>query len=441
MYTHMSIAPIMTLLLTVDVFEYTMAPKEKIRKSATKKTDKPEEQVMSEKRHNMFSYLDPEGKITELKEITQWIRESPINKSVTFSTPAYKSLIKDFWNSTSVIEVDGTKLIQGQVNQVNVNVSPDILNTVLELQDDPNAPYSVPIMCTRGCLVRMCTGDIFSSQINKGDLPMRYKFLLHVLNQCISNRRAGYDMADNDLVGLMVALVLNKPFSISKYIYANMKENMKRTGGRTTRNKFWMYPRLLQMIMNVQHPNLPKAGDDILKRDTMIEHSLKIFRGISVKRYKESKPPRRLICTLDKTDYVTPENDKWCHNDSQFDNEEPKLKKMMEDKFGRKDLDSSNSDDDGDDEGGDGGDAGASTTGASTVGTAGASSAGDDEEDTESDDNQPEPGYEFYLDERGVRKVRKIRQEDDVDYIPSDTEAERLKKKQIAARRKKNARK
>ncbi|MFS8009232.1 hypothetical protein Hanom_Chr14g01282261 [Helianthus anomalus] len=288
-----------------------MAPKEKKRKPAIKITDKPEEQVMSEKRHNMIAYLDTEGKITELQEITQWIRESRINKVVTFSTQVYKSLIKEFWNSASVIEVDGTELIEGRVNEVNVNVYPDILNKVLELQDDPNAPYSIPIMCTRGCLIRMkCTSDIFSCQINKGDLPMRYKFLLHVLIQCIINKRVRYDMVGNDLVGLMVALVLNKPFSILKYIFANMKENMKRTGGHTTGNKFWMYPRFLQMIMNVQHPDLLKADDDILKIDTMIEHSQKIFRGIAVKRYKESKPPRKLFGALGKTDYIchTPTN-------------------------------------------------------------------------------------------------------------------------------------
>ncbi|MFS8001850.1 hypothetical protein Hanom_Chr13g01195191 [Helianthus anomalus] len=51
-----------------------MAPKEKKRKPATKITDKPEELVMSEKRHNMIAYLDPEGKISELKEVTWWIR-------------------------------------------------------------------------------------------------------------------------------------------------------------------------------------------------------------------------------------------------------------------------------------------------------------------------------------------------------------------------------
>ncbi|KAJ0555602.1 hypothetical protein HanPSC8_Chr07g0272951 [Helianthus annuus] len=161
-----------------------MAPKEKKRKPATKKTDKPEEQVMSEKHHNMVAYLDPDGKFTELKEITQWIRESRINKAITFSTPVYKSLIKDFWNSASVIEVDGTELIQGRVNEVNVNVSPDILNTVLELQDDLNAPYSIPVMCTRGCLLRMkCTGSAVKSakEICQGATSFYYMYLFNVL--------------------------------------------------------------------------------------------------------------------------------------------------------------------------------------------------------------------------------------------------------------------
>ncbi|MFS8026098.1 hypothetical protein Hanom_Chr16g01482981 [Helianthus anomalus] len=403
-----------------------MVPREKKRKAATKNTNKPEEQF------------------TELKEITQWIRELRINKAVTFSTLVYKSLIKAFLNSVSVIKVDGTEFIQGQVNELNVNVSPDILNTVLELQDDPNVLYYIPIMCTHGCLLRMkCTGDIFSSQINNGDLPMRYKFLLHVRIQCLSNRRAGNDMAGNDLVGLMVALVLNTLFSISKYIFANMKENMTRTSGRTTGNKFWMYPRFLQMIMNVQHPYLPKVDDDddILNIDTMIEHSLKIFKGLATKRYNERDPPRRLICALGKTDYIAPEDDKWRHNDNQSDDEELELKKKIEEKFGRKDSNSSDSDDEGGD-GGHAGAVGASIAGASTAGTTGATSAGNDEEDTKSDDNQPEPGYELYVHERGARQIRKIRREDDDDEcVPSDTEAGRLKKKQMAARRKKKARK
>ncbi|KAM0064999.1 hypothetical protein Hdeb2414_s0003g00109591 [Helianthus debilis subsp. tardiflorus] len=184
-------------------------------------------------------------------------------------------------------------------------------------------------MCTQGCLLRKkCIGDIFAGQINKAGLPLRYKFLLHVLNQCLSESRAGYDMAWNDLVGLMAALVLNKPVSISNFTFANMKENLRRTGSRTSGNKFWMYPRFMQMIMNDQHTNLLKADNDILKVDAMIEQSSRIFKGFSEKRYIESDPPRKMFGALANKEYVAPADDKWRHNDSLSDDEEPKLKKM-----------------------------------------------------------------------------------------------------------------
>ncbi|KAF5793403.1 hypothetical protein HanRHA438_Chr09g0429291 [Helianthus annuus] len=200
------------------------------------------------------------------------------------------------------------------MNKLNVDVSVEVLNTVLQLRDDPDAPYSVPIMCQRGCLLRMkCVKDILGGQINKAWLPLRYKFLLHILIQCLSNRRSGYDMASNDLVGMMVALVLNKQFSISN-IFANMKENLGRTG--VSGNKFWMYLRFLQMIMNVQHPNLLKADNDVLKIDAMMEHSLKIFKGVAFKRYTESTPPRKMFGALANKEYVAPANDKWCHVDN-----------------------------------------------------------------------------------------------------------------------------
>ncbi|KAF5820085.1 hypothetical protein HanRHA438_Chr02g0096131 [Helianthus annuus] len=232
-----------------------------------------------------------------------------------------------------------------------------------------------------------CTDDIFGGQINKITLPMRYKFLLHILIQCLSNRRSGYDMASNDLIGLMVALVLNKPFNISKYLFSNMKENLRRTGA--SGHKFWMYPRFLQMIMNVQHPDLPKEENDVLKIEVMIEHSLKIFKGVAAKRYPE-ETPRKLFGALGDKNYVAPANNKWRHHESQSDNEELRLKKMMEDKFGRKkldifdDTDSEDDGDGGDDEGGDGGNVGASA----------ASARGGDNANSDSDDNPPGPGYE-----------------------------------------------
>ncbi|MFS7977340.1 hypothetical protein Hanom_Chr10g00902881 [Helianthus anomalus] len=94
---------------------------------------------------------------------------------------------------------------------------------------------------------------------------------------------------------------------------------------------------------------------------------------------------------LANKEYVAPADNNLRHNDNQSDDEEPKLKKMMKDKFGHK------SDD--------GGDTGA--TGASAAGTPGASSTRSDEENYDSHDNEPEPGYEFYLDDCGDECLKK----------------------------------
>ncbi|KAJ0514197.1 hypothetical protein HanHA300_Chr10g0366851 [Helianthus annuus] len=416
-----------------------MAPKTQKRKPATKRTDKSEVEIMSEPRHNQVAYLDPEDKLNEYKGITKWLRESRINHAITHQTTVYKSLIKAFWDSAEVVEVDGTEMIRGRVNDQDVVVSVEILNTVLQLGDDPEAPYSVPLKCQQGCLLRMkCTGDILGKQLNKSSLPLRYKFLLHVLIQCLSNRRSGYDVANNDLVGLMVALILNKPFNISKYIFANMKENLRRTGSVTGGSKFWMYPRFLQMIMNVQHPNLPKEDNDVLKVDVMNETSLRILRACRAKSYKESDPPRKLFGFLGNNAYVAPENDKWRHDNSESDDEEPTLNKKIKDKFGKK---SESDDDESDDEGGGAGEGGDGGNIGASVGAA--SAPGGDDAESGSDDNPPEPGYEHFIDERGIRQLRRIcsDRDPDEDYVSSDNESEKARKKRVAIQRKKKSRK
>ncbi|MFS8001835.1 hypothetical protein Hanom_Chr13g01195031 [Helianthus anomalus] len=98
-----------------------------------------------------------------------------------------------------------------------------------------------------------------------------------------------------------------------------------------------MYPWFLQMIMNVQHPNLPKADNDILKIESMIMQSLRIFKSLAAKRYTKSNLRRKLIGALRKLDYIAPANNKWRHDDNQSDNEEPELKRKMTEKFGPRD--------------------------------------------------------------------------------------------------------
>ncbi|MFS7957840.1 hypothetical protein Hanom_Chr07g00671111 [Helianthus anomalus] len=133
---------------------------------------------------------------------------------------------------------------------------------------------------------------------------------------------------------------------------------MKGNHGKKTRNanKFWMYPRFVQMILDAHIPNLSKVKNDILKISAMKEDTLKMMKTNN--KFNEGVVPRKMIGYLGSLEYVAPENEKWRHDDSGSDNEEPVLDAVYEKK--RKDEEAGGSnmkrkgkkiliDDDGDD--------------------------------------------------------------------------------------------
>ncbi|KAJ0875954.1 hypothetical protein HanPSC8_Chr11g0482831 [Helianthus annuus] len=179
--------------------------------------------------------------------------------------------------------------------------------------------------------------DVLANQINKKYMPLRYKFLLHILIHCLSNKRSGYDLSPIELTGLFTALILNKPFNISRYIFDNLKENARRplrSATQRTSTKFWLYPRFLQMMIGDQIPDLPKVEADVLPVNPMNERTLLIFKSMSA--YKEPDPIRKLIGHLDVPNYEAPQNNKWRRDASDSDNEEPRLIALADTQLGAK---------------------------------------------------------------------------------------------------------
>ncbi|KAJ0897171.1 hypothetical protein HanRHA438_Chr08g0342721 [Helianthus annuus] len=179
--------------------------------------------------------------------------------------------------------------------------------------------------------------NVLANQINKKFMPLRYKFLLHILIHCLSNKRSGYDLSPIYLTGLFTALILNKPFNISRYIFDNLKENARRplpSATQRTSTKFWLYPRFLQMMIDDQIPDLPKAEADVLPVNPMNERTLLIFKSMS--NYKESDPIRKLIGHLDVPTYVAPQNNKWRRDASDSGDEEPRLIALANTQLGAK---------------------------------------------------------------------------------------------------------
>ncbi|KAF5756705.1 hypothetical protein HanXRQr2_Chr17g0817951 [Helianthus annuus] len=294
---------------------------------------------MSESRHNMVAYLQPEGKISpEFTGIMEYLHRARINYAITTQHTAYQSHIKEFWNSAVVETVENKEVISGLVAEKPVVITENTIRARLQLGDQPEDSTSIDLQCQRGLLMRLRYSDnVLANQINKKFMPLRYKFLLHILIHCLSNKRSGYDLSPIDLTGLFTALILNKPFNISRYIFDNLKENARRplpSATQRTSTKFWLYPRFLQMMIDDQIPDLPKAEADVLPVNPMNERTLLIFKSMS--NYKESDPIRKLIGHLDVPNYEASQNNKWRRDASDSDDEEPRLIALANTQIGAK---------------------------------------------------------------------------------------------------------
>ncbi|KAJ0674155.1 hypothetical protein HanLR1_Chr12g0436801 [Helianthus annuus] len=316
-----------------------MAPKVKKERAKPTKREKSEVESMSEPRHNMAAYLQPEGKVSpEFDGIMEYLHRARINYAITTQHTAYQSQIKEFWNSAVVETVDNQEVIRGFVTEKPVVITENTIRARLQLGDQPEDSTSIDLQCQRGLLMRLCYSDnVLANQINKGSMPLRYKFLLHILIHCLSNKRSGYDLSPIELTGLFTALILNKPFNISRYIFDNLKENARRplpSANQRTSTKFWLYPRFLQMMIDDQIPDLPKVEADVLPVNPMNERTLLIFKSMS--KYKESDPVRKLIGHLDVPTYEAPQNNKWRRDASDSDDEEPRLIALANTQLGAK---------------------------------------------------------------------------------------------------------
>ncbi|KAF5765217.1 hypothetical protein HanRHA438_Chr15g0713501 [Helianthus annuus] len=89
--------------------------------------------------------------------------------------------------------------------------------------------------------------------------------------------------------------------------------------------KFLQYPRFIQMLLDDQIKNLPKADDDELKLDHMDAETLKrlnVYQGVE----KDKEPPsRKQFGSILKLDYAAPTHDKWRHDDNNSDSEDKKM--------------------------------------------------------------------------------------------------------------------
>ncbi|KAJ0725517.1 hypothetical protein HanPI659440_Chr12g0459691 [Helianthus annuus] len=144
---------------------------------------------------------------------------------------------------------------------------------------------------------------------------------MHCMVHSRAHRKGAYDEVVDYIMNFIASLVLNRRYNISQVIFEYMKENDKNEVDR-----YIMYPRFIMMIINDQIKDLPKDNNDVMELSNV---NLVTIGRITKDKYVKTK---QLICRIKNKEYVAPEDDKWRHDNSDSDNENEKMKDMVEKK-------------------------------------------------------------------------------------------------------------
>ncbi|KAM0052321.1 hypothetical protein Hdeb2414_s0007g00246901 [Helianthus debilis subsp. tardiflorus] len=76
---------------------------------------------------------------------------------------------------------------------------------------------------------------------------------------CMTENRGGIDQLNTTQTAALICVITNEPFNYSRYVL----EAMKRNAIGLRKDKFLMYPRFVQMILNARYPELKRSGNTL----------------------------------------------------------------------------------------------------------------------------------------------------------------------------------
>ncbi|MFS8007502.1 hypothetical protein Hanom_Chr14g01261761 [Helianthus anomalus] len=197
------------------------------------------------------------------------MKDSRIAKALTERTICYESHLRMFWKSMRYDKKEKT------------------IYSAMQKKDENGQDIDVEVKFT--------VGD----------------FLVHCVVHALSPRKVAYDETSDYIMNIITCLVLRRPFNISKMLFTHMVDNVKG-------EKYIMYLRFIQMILEDLVPNLPKDPAGELKlhhMNTETLNRLNNYKGLT----KDQEPRvKGMIRKIKNPDYVAPENDEWRHENSNY---------------------------------------------------------------------------------------------------------------------------
>ncbi|GJS37917.1 hypothetical protein Tco_0536299, partial [Tanacetum coccineum] len=162
---------------------------------------------------------------------------------------AHITLVKKFWQTATANTIaDGTLDLHATIDTTGYIITGASIRDKLQLVDASGITMLPNNEIFEG-MGHMGYPTDGSFTFWKSFFTPQWRFLVHHLLHCISSKSGGWDQFGSNIATALICLSTGRVYNFSKLIFDGMVANLK------SKTKFLMYPRFLQLILDIQTEN------------------------------------------------------------------------------------------------------------------------------------------------------------------------------------------
>ncbi|GJY35169.1 hypothetical protein Tco_0420547 [Tanacetum coccineum] len=200
-------------------------------------------------KHNQVGFLRKPDESAGFAEIVDFLRGSNLRYALTTNPTIYDSLVKQFWQTaTANTLADGTLELHATIDTIVYTITEASIRNRLQLADASGITMLPNNEIFEG-MGHMGYPTDGSFTFWKSFFTPQWRFLVHHILHCISSKSGGWDQFGSNIATALICLSTGRVYNFSKLIFDGMVANLK------SKTKFLMYPRFLQLILDIQTEN------------------------------------------------------------------------------------------------------------------------------------------------------------------------------------------
>ncbi|GKC12797.1 hypothetical protein Tco_1009579, partial [Tanacetum coccineum] len=200
-------------------------------------------------KHNMVAFLKKPTESVGFTEIVDFLKGTSLRYALTHNPTIYDSLVKQFWQTATVRTLaNGIQELVASIDNKEYTITEASIRSQLQLADAT-------------CITNLPDAEIYEGlatlgYVSEGKLTFwkknftpQWKFIIHNILHCISPKSGGWDQFGSTIATALICLSSNRVYNFSKMIFDGMVHNLE------SNTKFLMYPRFLQIILDITTEN------------------------------------------------------------------------------------------------------------------------------------------------------------------------------------------